>query len=150
MAHQAEQWMVQQTLLSIHPTLDTKHRQSKVTPRQAVERYILKYIVCSQLKFYVTIEPCICMIMILLIVWGEVGSLLPRIMFWILIHNVVVMNLHIMDFVFVTSLTHKPLSFDDLSLKWRQSVFIWKCQELAKRDVVQFLNTVEPPQRDAC
>ena len=40
-----------------------------------------KHIICSQIKFYATIEPCI-YIMILPITRGEVGGLVPRLKFW--------------------------------------------------------------------
>ena len=39
-----------------------------------------KHIICSQIKFYATIEPCI-YIMISPIARGEVGGLVPRLMF---------------------------------------------------------------------
>ena len=39
-----------------------------------------KHIICSQIKLYATIEPCI-YIMILPIARGEVGGLVPRLMF---------------------------------------------------------------------
>ena len=39
-----------------------------------------KHIICSQIKFYATIEPCI-YIEILPIARGEVGGLVPRLMF---------------------------------------------------------------------